>query len=217
MRFKILLGCLMMGVFALPAHAAPDTVGKVFVGGSASGGLEAPNSASVFDSSVFGVHPGLSTGLFSLGVGISSEVNFSFLVGYGGWSSQTFPSSSEVESLIRFTLMGFQWDWIIHEFENSRILLGSSILVSAFNYPNKPVLAGITEDFEPNIISLTPALIYEHFFGTHLSVGAALSLPLTFSSITWQNNGAANLQKITQTSFAVTTAFEPLMFVRYYF
>ncbi len=133
------------------------------------------------------------------------------------WSSQTFPSSSEVESLIRFTLMGFQWDWIIHEFENSRILLGSSILVSAFNYPNKPVLAGITEDFEPNIISLTPALIYEHFFGTHLSVGAALSLPLTFSSITWQNNGAANLQKITQTSFAVTTAFEPLMFVRYYF
>lgn len=105
-------------------------------------------------------------------------------------------------------VLGVQWDAVIHQFENSRILAGASLL------SQRVFLEGRFDDSRQNeidfaIVSFTPSLSYEHFLGDHFSLGGSLTLP--FSSV------VMSLENSRQQIFAVTTYFEPLMFAKYYF
>lgn len=213
MRFKILLGCLMTGVFSLPAHAVPDTVGKAFVEASVSRGLEAFGLGAESRSlrPYLPVTPSPILSFISWGYCFSPEVNLSFFLGTGNWLHHFSWAGLEPNtSHLYLTVLGAKWDTIIYQFENGRVLAGASVLTSSFVFPEGSIMDPNQYRRNLSITSFTPSLSYEHFFGSNFSLGGSLTLPISFSFISWSDG-------FQQNNVGVRTHFEPLMFAKYYF
>jgi hypothetical protein len=219
MLFRILLGSVLAWGVSLGAYAAPDTAGKLSLGARTSWGLEAPNLVGS-GPIASGRQTGLLPGYFSLGYGFTSAINASIFLGYDAsyWLT-TFRDSeySKEESISEpLTGVGFQLDYVVLEFAQSRLLAGVAFLFQDTHQTETGPLLSLNNGVHVRSYTLTPALSYEHFLGDNFSVSGGVTLPMTFSAVTWRYYQGPQIDRAL-TSFNVVSAFEPLVYIKYYF
>lgn len=210
---KMLMGVMILWAISLPTQAYPDTTGTLAIGGQSSLGLSAPKFKDVQNSTPAS-YEGIGKGLLSVRYGISPQLNITGFVGLEMVSLHTHVEN-QVSLTDSKTLLdlGVQFDYILAQFDNSRITVGLAIFAEGIGPHSRrnsqdENAQNITESIG---LSVVPSLSYEYFVLPYLSLSASLSLPVTTNTIETESSES----KLSYLS-AVTT-FRPVAGIHYYF
>ncbi len=210
---KMLMGVMILWAISLPTQAYPDTTGTLAIGGQSSLGLSSPKFKDVQNSAPASSEE-VGKGLLSFRYGLSSQLNITGFVGL-----EMVYLHTHVENQVSLTEsktsldLGIQFDYILAQFENSRIAVGFALFAEGLGARSRrnsqdENAQNITESIE---LSVVPSLNYEYFVLPYLSLSASLSLPVTIP-LGYTESSENRIGYLS----AVTT-FRPVAGIHYYF